>query len=115
MNLLRKIPARQYSISSSLAAYPDEVHVTIGTVRYEVDGRQRLGVCSTQVADRLEIGDKVRVYVQHNPNFKLPSDDTPIIMVGPGTGVAPFRSFIQEREERGAEGKIGCSLEIGIL
>ncbi|MEK9199173.1 assimilatory sulfite reductase (NADPH) flavoprotein subunit [Ureibacillus sp. FSL E2-3493] len=105
VNLLRKIPARQYSISSSLAAYPDEVHVTIGTVRYEVDGRQRLGVCSTQVADRLEIGDKVRVYVQHNPNFKLPSDDTPIIMVGPGTGVAPFRSFIQEREERGAEGK----------
>ncbi|MDN4493732.1 assimilatory sulfite reductase (NADPH) flavoprotein subunit [Ureibacillus aquaedulcis] len=102
---LRKIPARQYSISSSLAAYPDEVHITVGAVRYEVDGRERLGVCSTHVADNLEIGDTARVYIQHNPNFKLPSDDKPIIMVGPGTGVAPFRSFIQEREERGAEGR----------
>ncbi|PYF09105.1 assimilatory sulfite reductase (NADPH) flavoprotein subunit [Ureibacillus chungkukjangi] len=105
VNVLRKLPARQYSISSSLAAYPEEVHVTIGAVRYEVDGRERLGVCSTDVADNLEIGDSVRVYVQKNPNFKLPADDAPIIMVGPGTGVAPFRSFIQEREERGAEGK----------
>ena len=105
VSVLRKLPARQYSISSSLAAYPDEVHLTIGAVRYEVDGRERLGVCSTQVADNLEIGDSVRVYVQNNPNFKLPADDKPIIMVGPGTGVAPFRSFIQEREERGAEGK----------
>ncbi|KGR78435.1 assimilatory sulfite reductase (NADPH) flavoprotein subunit [Ureibacillus sinduriensis] len=105
VNVLRKLPARQYSISSSLAAYPDEVHVTIGAVRYELEGRERLGVCSTHVADNLEIGDHVRVYVQQNPNFKLPTDDKPIIMVGPGTGVAPFRSFIQEREERGAEGK----------
>ncbi|MEL3962048.1 assimilatory sulfite reductase (NADPH) flavoprotein subunit [Lysinibacillus endophyticus] len=105
VDTLRKIPARQYSISSSQTAYPDEVHLTIGAVRYEVDGRERLGVCSTQVADQLEVGDKVRVYVQHSPNFKLPSDETPIIMIGPGTGIAPFRSFIQEREERGAEGK----------
>jgi len=105
VNVLRKLPARQYSISSSLAAYPEEVHLTIGAVRYEVDGRERLGVCSTQVADSLEVGDSVRVYVQQNPNFKLPADDKPMIMVGPGTGVAPFRSFIQEREERGAEGK----------
>lgn len=105
VNVLRKLPARQYSISSSLAAYPEEVHLTIGAVRYEVDGRERLGVCSTNVADNLEIGDSVRVYVQHNPNFKLPADDAPVIMVGPGTGIAPFRSFIQEREERGAEGK----------
>lgn len=105
VNTLRKLPARQYSISSSLSAYPDEVHLTIGAVRYEVDDRERLGVCSTFVADQLEVGDKVRVYVQHNSNFKLPADDQPIIMIGPGTGVAPFRSFIQEREERGAEGK----------
>jgi len=105
VSVLRKLPARQYSISSSLAAYPEEVHLTIGAVRYEVDGRNRLGVCSTHVADNLEVGDTVRVYVQQNPNFKLPADDVPIIMVGPGTGVAPFRSFIQEREERGAEGK----------
>lgn len=105
INCLRKIPARQYSISSSLLAYPEEAHVTIGVVRYEVDGRERLGVCSTYVADQLEVGDQVRVYVQKNPNFKLPDDDTPIIMIGPGTGVAPFRAFIQEREERGASGE----------
>lgn len=105
INCLRKIPARQYSISSSLLAYPEEAHVTIGVVRYEVDGRERLGVCSTYVADQLEVGDQVQVYVQKNPNFKLPDDDTPIIMIGPGTGVAPFRAFIQEREERGASGE----------
>ncbi len=112
---MRKLPARQYSISSSQSAYPDEVHVTIGAVRYEVDNRQRLGVCSTYVADQLEIGDKIRVYVQHNPNFKLPEDDKPIIMIGPGTGVAPFRSFIQEREERGAQGKSWLFLETSTL
>lgn len=105
INCLRKIPARLYSISSSLLAYPEEAHVTIGVVRYEVDGRERLGVCSTYVADQLEVGDQVQVYVQKNPNFKLPDDDTPIIMIGPGTGVAPFRAFIQEREERGASGE----------
>lgn len=105
INCLRKIPARLYSISSSLLAYPEEAHVTIGVVRYEVDGRERLGVCSTYVADQLEVGDQVQVYVQKNSNFKLPDDDTPIIMIGPGTGVAPFRAFIQEREERGASGE----------
>lgn len=102
---LRKLPARQYSISSSLATYPDEVHVTIGTVRYEVDERERFGVCSTHVSDNLEVGSQIQVYVHQNPNFKLPDDETPIIMIGPGTGVAPFRSFIQEREERGATGE----------
>lgn len=105
INCLRKIPARQYSISNSLLAYPEEAHVTIGVVRYEVDGRERLGVCSTYVAEQLEVGDQVQVYVQKNPNFKLPDDDTPIIMIGPGTGIAPFRAFIQEREERGASGE----------
>ncbi|MFC5558257.1 assimilatory sulfite reductase (NADPH) flavoprotein subunit [Ureibacillus thermophilus] len=105
VNCLRKIPARLYSISSSQLAYPDEAHVTIGVVRYEVDGRERLGVCSTYIADQLEVGDCVQVYVQKNPNFKLPDDETPIIMIGPGTGVAPFRAFIQEREERGASGE----------
>ncbi|RHW33256.1 assimilatory sulfite reductase (NADPH) flavoprotein subunit [Lysinibacillus yapensis] len=105
VDALRKLPPRQYSIASSLSAYPDEVHLTIAAVRYEVDGRNRLGVCSTYVADNLEIGDKVRVYVQKSPNFKLPADEAPIIMVGPGTGIAPFRSFMQEREERGAQGK----------
>lgn len=102
---LRTLPARQYSISSSLLAYPEEAHLTIGVVRYEVDERKRFGVCSTYIADQLEVGDYVQVYVHKNKNFKLPNDDTPIIMIGPGTGVAPFRAFIQEREERGATGE----------
>jgi len=105
VNCLRKMPARQYSISSSLLANPEEAHLTVGVVRYEVDGRERLGVCSTYIADQLEVGDHVQVYVHKNPNFKLPADDTPIIMIGPGTGVAPFRAFMQEREERGATGE----------
>jgi len=106
ISILRKMPSRLYSISSSLLANPDEVHLTIGAVRYEAHGRKRKGVCSIQAAERLEPGDTIPVYIQHNDNFKLPENpDTPIIMVGPGTGVAPFRSFMQEREETGAEGK----------
>ncbi|WP_100398104.1 assimilatory sulfite reductase (NADPH) flavoprotein subunit [Bacillus sp. FJAT-44742] len=106
VSILRKIPARLYSISSSLNAYPDEVHLTIGAVRYEAHGRERNGVCSILCSERLQPGDTVPVYVQNNQNFKLPENpETPIIMVGPGTGIAPFRSFMQEREEIGAEGK----------
>ncbi|MEC0173720.1 assimilatory sulfite reductase (NADPH) flavoprotein subunit [Paenibacillus favisporus] len=104
--ILRKIPARLYSIASSLKALPDEVHVTVRTVRYENRGRERYGVCSVQLAERSEPGSALPVYIQHNPNFKLPQNsDTPIIMIGPGTGVAPFRAFLSEREETGAEGK----------
>jgi len=106
VSILRKIPGRLYSIASSLAANPDEVHLTIGAVRYEAHGRSRNGVCSTLVADRINPGDVLNVYVQPNENFKLPQNsETPIIMIGPGTGVAPFRSFMQEREETGTEGK----------
>lgn len=106
VSILRKIPARLYSIASSSKAFPDEVHVTVRTVRYEAHGRNRYGVCSVQLAERLEAGDSLPVYIQHNPNFKLPENpDTPIIMIGPGTGVAPFRAFLGEREETGAEGK----------
>ncbi|REE89007.1 sulfite reductase (NADPH) alpha subunit [Paenibacillus taihuensis] len=103
---LRKLPPRLYSIASSSKAYPDEVHLTIRKVHYENLGRVRYGVCSTFVSERLEPGDNLPLFVQENPNFKLPSDsDTPIIMIGPGTGVAPFRAFLGEREEQGAEGK----------
>lgn len=106
VSILRKIPARLYSIASSSKAFPDEVHVTVRTVRYEAHGRRRYGVCSVQLAERLKAGDTLPVYIQHNPNFKLPENpDTPIIMIGPGTGVAPFRAFLGEREETGAEGK----------
>ncbi|WP_349729530.1 assimilatory sulfite reductase (NADPH) flavoprotein subunit [Peribacillus frigoritolerans] len=106
VSILRKIPARLYSIASSLSAYPDEVHLTIGAVRYESHRRERKGVCSILCADRLQPGDMLPVYIQHNQNFKQPKNpDTPIIMIGPGTGIAPFRSFIQDREESEAKGK----------
>lgn len=106
ITILRKIPARLYSIASSSKANPDEVHLTIGTVRYEAHGRNRVGVCSDECAIRAQPGNSLPVYVQRNSNFKLPVDpNTPLIMIGPGTGIAPFRSFLEEREEIGAEGK----------
>ncbi|RXZ82299.1 assimilatory sulfite reductase (NADPH) flavoprotein subunit [Paenibacillaceae bacterium] len=106
VTILRKLPARLYSIASSLQANSDEVHVTIRAVRYETHGRDRYGVCSVHCAERVQPGDKLPIFIQHNPNFKLPaSSDTPIIMIGPGTGVAPFRAFLEERDELGAEGK----------
>lgn len=106
VSILRKMPARLYSISSSFEANPDEVHLTIGAVRYDAHGRERKGVCSILCSERLQPGDTLPVFIQHNENFKLPENpETPIIMVGPGTGIAPFRSFMQEREESGAEGK----------
>jgi sulfite reductase (NADPH) flavoprotein alpha-component len=104
--ILRKLPPRLYSISSSPKASPDEVHVTVRAVRYEAHGRNRYGVCSVHLAERAEPGAKLPVFIQSNPNFKLPDNpDTPIIMIGPGTGVAPFRSFLAEREETGAQGR----------
>lgn len=106
ISILRKIPARLYSIASSFSANPDEVHLTIGAVRYEAHGRKRKGVCSCFCAENIQPGDTVPIFIQHNDHFKLPEDpDTPIIMIGPGTGVAPFRSFMQEREEIKANGK----------
>ncbi|GGE33165.1 sulfite reductase [NADPH] flavoprotein alpha-component [Pullulanibacillus camelliae] len=106
VSILRKIPARLYSIASSYKANPDEVHLTIGTVRFHAHGRDRMGVCSGQCAERVKPGDRLSVYVHRNPNFRLPSDpEAPIIMIGPGTGVAPFRAFLEEREELEAQGK----------
>ncbi len=106
VNLLRKLPPRMYSIASSQSAVEDEVHITVAAVRYSAHERERAGVASTWLADRLSEDSKVPVYIDGNKNFKLPADDnTPIIMIGPGTGVAPFRSFMQEREERGAKGR----------
>ncbi len=102
---LRKLPARLYSIASSHNANPDEVHLTVATVRYKAHGREREGVASTWLADRVDDDTPLPVYIDHNRNFKLPDDDSaPIIMIGPGTGVAPFRAFVEEREYRGAEG-----------
>lgn len=106
VRLLRKLPPRLYSIASSYAANPDEVHLTVATVRYETHGRNREGVASAQLADRIGEDGQMPIYVDRNKNFKLPeSDDTPIIMIGPGTGVAPFRAFMEEREEHDASDK----------
>lgn len=106
LKLLRGAPPRLYSIASSFKAHPDEVHLTVAAVRYQSHGRDRLGVCSTYLADRVEMGGKVPVFLHKNKNFKLPTDpDTPVIMVGPGTGIAPFRAFVEEREAIGAKGK----------
>ena len=103
--LLRKLPPREYSISSSYKATPDEVHITVGAVRYNAHGRDRTGVCSVQFAERIQEGDTVPIYLKRNPNFKFPqNEETPVIMIGPGTGVAPFRSYMQEREELGFKG-----------
>lgn len=105
IKLLRKLPPRLYSIASSQAAVDEEVHITVATVRYNAHNRERAGVASSWLADRLAEDATIPVYIDPNKNFKLPADDdTPIIMIGPGTGVAPFRSFMQEREERGARG-----------
>ncbi|HEX5079924.1 MAG TPA: assimilatory sulfite reductase (NADPH) flavoprotein subunit [Geminicoccaceae bacterium] len=104
--LLRKLPSRLYSVASSLKAVPDEAHLLVGVVRYESHGRERHGVASTFVAERLRAGDKLKVYVKPNRNFRLPDDhDRPVIMIGPGTGVAPFRAFLQERQAARAKGR----------
>ena len=104
VNLLRPMPPRLYSIASSLSAHEQEVHLTVAVVRYEGNDRKRKGVCSSYLAER--VGDTVPCYLHPNKNFKLPEDSsTPIIMVGPGTGIAPFRAFIEERKATGATGK----------
>ena len=106
VSLLRKMTPRLYSISSSIAANPEEVHLTIGAVRYTAHGRERKGVCSVLVAERLQEGDTLSVFIQPNKHFHLPESlDKDIIMVGPGTGIAPFRSFIQERSVNEATGR----------
>jgi sulfite reductase (NADPH) flavoprotein alpha-component len=106
LGLLRKMPPRLYSIASSLRAHPDEVHLTVGAVFYNGYGRARKGVCSTYLCERIQKGDNVRLYTHHNKNFFLPENgDTPVIMIGPGTGIAPFRAFVEERAVLGHKGR----------
>lgn len=106
VGIMRKLPPRLYSIASSPKAHPGEVHLTVGVVRYDAHGRNRKGVCSTYLADRIEEGGKADVFVTPNKHFRIPGDpDASMIMVGPGTGIAPFRAFIEERKELGAKGK----------
>lgn len=106
VGIMRKLPPRLYSIASSPKAHPGEVHLTVGVVRYDAHGRTRKGVCSTYLAERIAAGEKADVFVTPNKHFKIPADnDTPMIMVGPGTGIAPFRAFVEERKAIGAKGK----------
>jgi sulfite reductase (NADPH) flavoprotein alpha-component len=104
---LKPLQPRLYSISSSPKANPDEVHVTVSTVRYPFNGKQRKGVCSAFLADRAtELDGEVPIFIQPAPHFRPPLDpEAPMIMVGPGTGVGPFRGFLQERRATGASGK----------
>ncbi|MEO0414198.1 MAG: sulfite reductase subunit alpha [Verrucomicrobiota bacterium] len=106
VDVLRKMGPRLYSISSSPKAHEDEVHLTVATVNYETHGRARKGVCSTYLADRVNGDGTVKVFLQTAKHFRLPEDtNRPVIMVGPGTGVAPFRAFLEERIATEAPGK----------
>jgi sulfite reductase (NADPH) flavoprotein alpha-component len=105
-SLLRPLPPRYYSVASSLKTVPDEAHLLVAAVRYETHGRARSGVASVDLADRRNAGERLKVFVKPNLHFRLPTDpQRPIIMIGPGTGVAPFRAFMQERDAVGARGK----------
>jgi sulfite reductase (NADPH) flavoprotein alpha-component len=104
--LLRPLPPRYYSIASSRRAVGDEAHLLVAGLRYASHGRDRSGVASIDITARHKAGDKLRVFLKPNPHFRLPSDEhRPVIMVGPGTGLAPFRAFLQEREAVGAPGR----------
>jgi sulfite reductase (NADPH) flavoprotein alpha-component len=105
VSLLKKLQPRLYSIASSLKAHPEEVHLTVDTVRYETHGRKRKGVCSNFLAERAGKETPVPVFIQASKHFRVPENgDRPIIMVGPGTGIAPFRAFLEERKATGAKG-----------
>ncbi|MGH8476933.1 MAG: assimilatory sulfite reductase (NADPH) flavoprotein subunit [Methylococcales bacterium] len=106
VDVLRKMPGRLYSIASSMSKHKNQAHLLVAAVRYHAHNREREGVCSTFLAGRVEDNEKLLIYVQPNKVFGLPDNpDIPMIMVGPGTGVAPFRAFLQEREVTRAKGK----------
>lgn len=106
VGLLRPLTPRLYSIASSQAEVGNEAHITVGVVRYDIEGRARAGGASSFLADRVEEDGEVRVFIEHNDNFRLPEEpQTPVIMIGPGTGIAPFRAFMQQRAADDAPGK----------
>jgi sulfite reductase (NADPH) flavoprotein alpha-component len=106
IGLLKKLQPRLYSIASSLKAYPEQVHLTVDTLRYKLNGRQRKGVCSNFLAEDAGQNTPIPVFIQPSKHFHLPQNgDAPIVMVGPGTGIAPFRAFLQERKAIGAKGR----------
>lgn len=106
VDALPELNPRLYSIASSLKAHPGQVHLTVGKVTYEKENRLRKGVASTLLAERVEVGSPLRVFVQKSHGFTVPADENaPMIMVGPGTGIAPFMAFLQERAARKSAGK----------
>lgn len=106
LSVLRPLPGRLYSVASSQKAHPGEAHLLVGAVRWASHGKKRKGVASSYLADRRKVGATARVYVKPNRHFRTPQDgNTPIIMIGAGTGVAPYRAFIEDRAETGAKGK----------
>ena len=105
LGLLKSLQHRTYSISSSLNKVKNEVHLTVSSVRWKRDSRNYNGVCSTFLADDCTPGDNIKVFFTPNKSFRLPDDNKDIIMIGPGTGIAPFRAFLQEREYRNSSGK----------
>ncbi len=106
LGVLRPLPGRLYSVASSIKAHPGEAHLLVGGVRWQSHGKARKGVASIYLAERRKVGQTARLYVKPNRHFRLPADgNTPIIMIGAGTGVAPYRGFIEERIETGAKGK----------
>ncbi|MEM0899704.1 MAG: sulfite reductase flavoprotein subunit alpha [Pseudomonadota bacterium] len=105
VGLMKPLQHRAYSISSSPKAHPGEVHLTVAAVRWKHEGREHKGVASTFLADQMAEGDLSGIFMSPNRAFRPPSDDAPMIMVGPGTGVAPFRAFLEERQSTGSKGK----------
>ena len=106
VGLLRPLPGRLYSVASSLKAHPGEAHLLVGAVRWESHGKVRKGVSSTFLGERRKVGSTAKIYVKPNRHYRLPADGhTPIIMIGAGTGIAPYRAFIEERVATGAKGK----------
>jgi sulfite reductase (NADPH) flavoprotein alpha-component len=104
-NVLMRLTPRMYSIASSQAAHPDTVETTLRVVRYESHGRDRQGLCSCHMGERAPVGGTLPLFLHANQNFRLPEDaSAPIIMIGPGTGIAPFRAFLEERQAKGHPG-----------
>jgi len=105
-NVLQRLTPRMYSISSSQKVHPDSVHTTVRVIRYESHGRDRQGVASGHLGDRAGEGTTLPIFLHSNNSFRLPEDsNAPVIMIGPGTGIAPFRAYLEERQADGAKGK----------
>jgi len=104
-NILARLTPRMYSIASSQALHPDNVQTTVRVIRYDAHGRERQGLCSGHLGERSHVGTTMPIFLHANGNFRLPEDsNAPVIMVGPGTGIAPFRAFLEERQATGAKG-----------